>query len=101
MLGVEYIDNDLELWPQKSDEAWADDFLKKQQRNKDAPLIGVNLGASPFWLTKRWTIEKFAVLFKKIKEDRKEIDYAIYVYYICRKENPDDFSAANSFSRVS
>jgi len=60
MLGIFSVDRSLELWPSEEDGEWADRFLESHWVKKDAPVIAVNLRASPRWLTKLWPPEYFA-----------------------------------------
>jgi len=68
LLGAESIEEGLELWFKPADESWADDFLKNQNRDRTAALIGVNIGASLRWPSKRWNMEKLAILLGKIQD---------------------------------
>ncbi len=73
LLGVESLRENLELWPQESDQAWAEDFLNKQRNNPAAPLIGINLGASPRWPSKRWGVLKFSAVLDKLQDAGMEV----------------------------
>ena len=54
MLGVDLKDNRLQLWPSKEDERYIEDFLNSQWLSPNQKLIGINISASPRWLTKSW-----------------------------------------------
>jgi lipopolysaccharide heptosyltransferase II len=73
LLGIESVRDDLELWPDRNDEIWADDFFKEHKKDEAVPLIGINLGASPQWPSKRWNVEKFAALLGKIQDARMRV----------------------------
>lgn len=72
LLDIESVKEDLGLWPKADDEIWAEDFLKKYRNVKDAPLIGINLGASITWPSKRWEIKKFAAVLDKMQDTGME-----------------------------
>jgi lipopolysaccharide heptosyltransferase II len=73
LLGIESIKGDLELWPDENDKNWAEDFLKAQRKDQTTPLIGINLGASPKWPSKRWQIEKFVAIIDKMQNAGFEV----------------------------
>jgi len=54
MLGIDLKDNRLQLWPSKEDEHYVEDFLNTQWLTPAQKLIGINISASPRWLTKSW-----------------------------------------------
>ncbi len=68
LLGVKSLKEDLELWPDKKDEIWAEDFLKTNRNRSPNALIGINLGASIRRPSKRWAIEKYAALLDKLQD---------------------------------
>ena len=73
LLSIESVKEVLELWPQQTDEAWAKSFINKHKKDKGASLIGVNLGASIRWPSKRWAVEKFAALLDKMQDAGMEV----------------------------
>ena len=73
LLGIESVKEDLELWPDTDDKRWVEDFLKKHRKNKTVPLVGINPGASPRWLSKRWGVAKFAALLDKMQANKMEV----------------------------
>ena len=73
LLDIESVKEDLELWPKQADEIWAEDFLNNHRREKANPLIGINLGASSSWPTKKWEIAKVAALLDKMQEAGMQI----------------------------
>ncbi len=62
LLGIEKNDGVSELWPSKGDEAWADNFLRENWANSRRLLVGVNIGASSRWQSKRWQTAYIAEL---------------------------------------
>ena len=52
-------DERLELWPVQNNERWADDFLQANWANRSKPLIGMSVGASLRWFSKRWPTDNF------------------------------------------
>lgn len=54
LLEVERSNEALELWPSKEDKKWADDFLKENWMDSKHLLVGINIGASSKWQSKRW-----------------------------------------------
>lgn len=74
MLGISYQGETLELWPSAEDERFAQDFLKEYWLGKKR-LIGINVGASPRWATKRWPAKRFV----KLCDTLAKKDYRILV----------------------
>lgn len=62
ILGVQIEDRSLEIWPSDSDEDWAARLLENHWVDKKHLLIGVNIGASIKWSTKKWPSDYFAAL---------------------------------------
>ncbi|MBI2870089.1 MAG: lipopolysaccharide heptosyltransferase II [Candidatus Omnitrophica bacterium] len=60
--GVETLDPRLELWTRPEDGSAIDRFLEGEWTGKDPVLIGVHIGASGRWASKRWPAEYFAEL---------------------------------------
>ena len=61
-LGITATDTRLEVWPSKDDEAWAVNFLASNWIGQRQTLVGINVGASDRWITKRWPLGNFAKL---------------------------------------
>jgi lipopolysaccharide heptosyltransferase II len=57
MLGIELKDREIELWPSKEDARYVDRFLESAWLNQGQGLVGIHLGSSKRWLTKRWPLE--------------------------------------------
>ncbi len=62
MLGIKSSIHQLELWPSSFDFDWAESFLQNQWLAGGQRLVGINISAGARWLTKRWSLEKFAQL---------------------------------------
>jgi len=62
LLGIERTDETLELWPSKEDKKWAEDFLEENWVDSKHILIGINIGASNRWRSKRWETSYIAKL---------------------------------------
>lgn len=69
MLGVKSSAPQLELWPSSFDFDWAKRFLENQWLAAGQKLVGMNISVSARWLTKRWSIEKFAQLANLLAKD--------------------------------
>ena len=52
----------LEIWPSKEDFLYVDNLLKSAWVNSSQALVGINIGSSSRWETKRWPLKKFAKL---------------------------------------
>ncbi|MEA3306037.1 MAG: lipopolysaccharide heptosyltransferase II, partial [Candidatus Omnitrophota bacterium] len=61
-LGIEKNGETLELWPSKEDENWADNFLGENWIIDKRAMVGINLGASGRWQSKKWKAEYIAQL---------------------------------------
>ncbi|MFH1848382.1 MAG: lipopolysaccharide heptosyltransferase II [Candidatus Omnitrophota bacterium] len=62
LLGIDVKDEGLELWHSEQDAQWAEEFLQQNWISSSQRLIGINMGASERWLTKRWPAEYIAKL---------------------------------------
>jgi glycosyltransferase involved in cell wall biosynthesis len=59
----------LEIWPSKEDFSYVDNLLKNAWVNSSQALVGINIGSSPRWETKRWPLKKFAKLSDMLAEN--------------------------------
>lgn len=57
MLGIDLKDPRLELWPSEEDESYIEELLSSEWLSANQKIIGINVGASPRWLTKSWPVE--------------------------------------------
>ncbi|MFB3919119.1 MAG: glycosyltransferase family 9 protein [Candidatus Velamenicoccus archaeovorus] len=67
MMDVAYDGETLDLWPSPQDEAFAEYFLKEHAA-EGRSVIGINIGASPRWQSKRWIASRFARLCDALEE---------------------------------
>ncbi|MDI6605628.1 MAG: glycosyltransferase family 9 protein, partial [Candidatus Omnitrophota bacterium] len=54
MLGIDFKDERLELWPSKEDRNYIEELLNSQWLTQNQKIVGINLTASRRWLTKSW-----------------------------------------------
>jgi heptosyltransferase-2 len=54
MLGIDLLDNSLELWPSPEDVKRIDELLNAQWLSEAQKIVGINIGASKRWSTKLW-----------------------------------------------
>lgn len=57
MLGIDLLDNRLELWPSGEDAQAVDELLNAQWLSEAQKIVGINIGASKRWITKCWPIQ--------------------------------------------
>ena len=60
--GIEPDGDRLELWPSALDEQRLEQWLRDAGVDGTKPLIGLHIGASSRWRTKRWNVERWAAL---------------------------------------
>jgi len=58
----------LEIWPAKEDFSYIDNLLKMAWVSSSQALVGINIGSSPRWETKRWPLKNFARLSDMLAE---------------------------------
>lgn len=75
VLGIEQKPRALELFPTDADQAHVHAMLRNQWLSEKQILIGMNIGSSTQWETKRWGMENFIKL--NIKFSRKDIRVVI------------------------
>ena len=66
--GIEPDGEALELWPSEHDEQAAEALLKSRGIESGASLIGLHIGASPRWESKRWDVERWAGLADRLAQ---------------------------------
>ena len=66
ILDIELTDPHLELWPTKEDQQYVDEFLNAEWLSANQKLIGINVSASPKWVTKSWPKEHMARLCEEL-----------------------------------
>ncbi len=57
MLGIDLLDNSLELWPSPEDVKRVEDLLDAQWLSDAQKIVGINISASKRWSTKLWPRE--------------------------------------------
>ncbi|MDD5449861.1 MAG: glycosyltransferase [Candidatus Omnitrophica bacterium] len=67
-LGISSADKKLELWPSKEDEELIENFLAASWVGQRQLLVGINLGSSDRWLSKRWPLINFARLCDELSK---------------------------------
>ncbi len=60
--GIKADGDRLELWPSELDEQHLEQWLWDAGADGTKPLIGLHIGASSRWRTKRWEVERWAAL---------------------------------------
>jgi lipopolysaccharide heptosyltransferase II len=65
MMGIVYREEPLKLWPAPEDQRFADKFLEEFWLGRER-LIGINIGASVRWPSKRWPARSFARLCDRL-----------------------------------
>lgn len=61
-LGVSSGNRELQLWPSKEDEELVENLLAENWLGQKQVLVGINIGSSDRWVTKRWPLQNFARL---------------------------------------
>ncbi|MBU1862136.1 MAG: lipopolysaccharide heptosyltransferase II [Candidatus Omnitrophica bacterium] len=69
LLGVSQYDERLELWPQKEDLHYIDTIFSGAWISQKQKKVGLILGASKRWYTKRWPTENFVILSRRLIEE--------------------------------
>lgn len=67
MLGIDLMDNRLELWPSNQDVKTVDELLNSQWLSQAQKIVGINIGASKRWQTKRWPLEHLIRLCEELE----------------------------------
>jgi len=58
LLKIPLKNENLEIWPSEDDFKFVDEFLSGQWLMPEQPLVGINIGGSLKWRTKRWPKDK-------------------------------------------
>lgn len=66
LLNIALKDRKIEFWPSKEDIRYVNDFLDSQWLDKNHYLIGIHLGSSKRWITKRWPLTHIARLAESL-----------------------------------
>lgn len=67
MLDIDYNNEELELWPSGEDQKFVDEFLQSYSLG-EKKLIGINIGASLRWPSKRWILKNYSLLCERLAE---------------------------------
>ena len=73
LLGISLKNDSLELWPKEEDYRFIDEFLSGQWLVASQPLVGINIGGSARWRTKRWPKDKLLQLCKKLADNKMRV----------------------------
>ncbi|MDD5130187.1 MAG: lipopolysaccharide heptosyltransferase II [Candidatus Omnitrophica bacterium] len=66
MLGIDLLNNALELWPSSEDQKTVDDLFNAQWLSQAQKVVGINISASKRWGTKLWPLEYLACLCEEL-----------------------------------
>lgn len=66
--GVVHYEDTSELWPQPADEQYINQLFNEKGIAGAKPIVGLVLGSSARWPTKRWAVERFLELSKQLIE---------------------------------
>ncbi len=89
-LGVNQLEEELELWPDPESEAQVANWFEERGIASDGKVVGLAIGSSPRWPTKRWPIEYFHSLAKELV---KKLGCRVILV-----GSPEDEALAKSFS---
>ena len=73
LLDIQEMEEALELWPSPKDEEAVDRLLRQEWLSGNETLVGVNLGGSPRWETKRWPVGYIAELCDRLAQDKVRV----------------------------
>lgn len=65
-LGINQLEEDLELWPSPESDAAVSNWLGEGKALSNGKTVGLVIGSSPRWATKRWPIEHFHSLSERL-----------------------------------
>jgi lipopolysaccharide heptosyltransferase II len=66
MLGIDLLNNALELWPSSEDQKAVDELLNAQWLSQAQKVVGINISASKRWSTKLWPMEYLICLIEEL-----------------------------------
>ena len=66
MLGIDLLNNALELWPSCEDQKRVDQLFDAQWLSQTQKLVGINISASKRWHTKIWPMEYLICLIEEL-----------------------------------
>lgn len=88
-IGVNQLDESLELWTEEESDRWALERFREGGIHSADGVIGFAIGSSQKWPSKRWPIENFALLAKRLIVECQ--------YKVVLIGGPDDLVLANAF----
>lgn len=65
-LGINQLEEKLELWPDAGSEAEVSNWFQEGGVSPEEKIVGLAIGSSPRWATKRWPIEHFRSLTERL-----------------------------------
>lgn len=68
-LGISRLDERLELWPDPEASTRVSDWFCEKNISADEKIVGLAVGSSPRWPTKRWPIESFCSLAERLQKE--------------------------------
>ncbi len=66
MLGIDLLNNSLELWPAEEDIKSVEELLNAQWLSQTQKVVGINISASQRWQTKLWPLEYLICLCEEL-----------------------------------
>ncbi len=66
MLGIDLLNNALELWPSPEDQKAVEDLFNAQWLSQAQKVVGINISASQRWMTKSWPLEHLISLCEEL-----------------------------------
>ena len=88
-LGISELDERLELWPSPESEEQIKNWFQEKGLEPNGKRVGLAIGSSPRWPTKRWPLESFQALAGRLV---KELDCQVVLI-----GSPEDQSLAEQF----
>jgi len=67
MLGIDLLNNSLEMWPSSEDQKAVDELLNAQWLSQAQKVVGINISASSRWNTKLWPLEYLICLCEELE----------------------------------
>lgn len=66
LLGIDLLNNDLELWPSSEDQKTVEELFNAQWLSQAQKVVGINISASKRWSTKLWPLEYLICLCEEL-----------------------------------
>lgn len=68
-LGINQLEEKLELWPDAESETQVKEWFEENKISENTKLVGLAVGSSARWPTKRWPIESYRTLAQRLVKD--------------------------------